>query len=96
MTTIFISAICISNMKNSGNRCSRSQEYARANFLLKILVIGSNGFIGQYLSHLLGRNAYDIVHTYRHLPEEHIPDNSNHIAVGNIDPRTRWQAALRD
>ncbi|MCK5649132.1 MAG: SDR family oxidoreductase [Gammaproteobacteria bacterium] len=62
--------------------------------MLRILITGSSGFIGQYLSHLLGNNAYDVIHTYRHLPDEYTPENSNHIAVGNIEPQTRWQTAL--
>ena len=69
--------------------------------MLKILVTGSSGFIGQYLSNSLQKNCshgnacnYDIVHTYRHLPEDLSSKNSSHFSVGNIDSKTQWQSAL--
>ena len=73
----------------------------RDDFLLKILITGSSGFIGQYLTHSLQKKSshgnasdYDIVHTYRHLPEGLTATNSSHFSVGNIDSKTQWQVAL--
>jgi len=70
---------------------------------LKILITGSGGFIGQYLTTSLQKKSchgnssdYDIIYTYRHLPEGLSSNNSSHFSVGNIDAQTQWQAALTD
>ena len=71
--------------------------------MLKILITGSSGFIGQYLTSSIQKNSchgnandYDIISTYRHLPEGLNSNNSSHFSVGNIDSKTQWQSALAD
>ncbi len=62
----------------------------------KVLITGSNGFIGQYFAHYLRENGNDIIHTYRHLPDEIHSNTTEHFAVGNIDAQTQWKSALTD
>jgi len=66
--------------------------------LLKVLITGSNGFIGQHLSNLNHHSPhnYFIVNTYRHLSNKADNNNPNKFSVGNIDSKTQWQAALTD
>jgi len=61
--------------------------------LSKVLITGSNGFIGQFLSQQLVENGDDIMQACRHLPDS-IAAGSSHFAVGNIDDQTDWQGAL--
>lgn len=62
--------------------------------MLKLLITGSNGFIGQYLSHSLSNDSYDIIQTYRHFPDDSTENDSRHFSMGNIDSQTQWQIAL--
>jgi len=64
--------------------------------LKRVLITGSNGFVGHFLSSYLRENAYDIIYTYRHLPDEVGGEDNRHFSVGNIDSRTQWQSALND
>ncbi|MCU7800084.1 MAG: SDR family oxidoreductase [gamma proteobacterium symbiont of Lucinoma myriamae] len=60
----------------------------------KILITGSNGFVGQYLAHYLYETGNDVIKTYRKLPELINADDSRQVTVGNIDSQTQWQTAL--
>lgn len=70
----------------------------------KVLITGSNGFIGQHLAHALSEekisndrlaeNGYDIVYAHRSLSDKIGLGNTRHFAMGNIDGQTQWQAAL--
>ena len=62
----------------------------------KVLITGSNGFVGQFLCHYLHDNGYEVVYTYRQLPDSLAFEDSYHYVVGNIDSRTQWQTALTD
>ena len=63
-----------------------------------ILLTGSSGFIGQYLSSYLKNNKYCIVNTYRNNQAEHFfkeKDKKNFV-VGSINAKTLWHLALSD
>ncbi len=62
--------------------------------MLKVLITGSNGFIGRHLTQYLHDNGCDIINTYRHLPDEITSENTQHFVVGNINAQTQWQSAL--
>ena len=62
----------------------------------KILITGSNGFIGQYLAHYLAESGNEVIHTYRHFPDGINAKNAGHFAVGDIDAHTQWQSALEN
>ena len=62
--------------------------------MLKILITGSNGFVGQFLTHYLQEIGHECISTYRHLPDELSMETKKHFSVGNIDAQTQWQSAL--
>ncbi len=59
----------------------------------KVLITGSNGFVGHHLAQYLQQCGYQIVHTYRYLPDN-IQASDQHFAVGNIDADTQWTKPL--
>lgn len=61
-----------------------------------ILISGSNGFIGQYLSYSLDNKDNNIIQSYRQFSEEFNSSRNCHFAVGNINSQTQWQSALAD
>lgn len=64
--------------------------------MTKVLITGSNGFVGQFLSCYLKDRGCECISTCRHLPDEYSAGTTRHFAVGNIDAQTQWQAALTD
>ncbi|WP_198266702.1 UDP-glucose 4-epimerase family protein [sulfur-oxidizing endosymbiont of Gigantopelta aegis] len=68
--------------------------------MLKVLITGSNGFVGQSLASSLVEEPMALIKTYRHLPEspgyhsESTEDMVRCFAVGDINAQTQWQAAL--
>ena len=63
--------------------------------LPKVLITGSSGFVGQYLSQYLQGNNVHVIDTYRKLPAT-VTSDSQHFAVGSIDAHTQWQPALEN
>jgi len=61
-----------------------------------VLLTGSNGFIGQYLTQYLSANDVDVIQTFRCLPKHSETHIEGLFAVGNIDAKTQWQTALRN
>jgi UDP-glucose 4-epimerase len=55
---------------------------------LKVLVTGSNGFVGQHLCELLTRSGFDVVRAVRN-------PAPGAVAVGSISGDTDWSEALR-
>lgn len=69
--------------------------------MLKVLITGSNGFIGQALASSLQSIASEhstksiaLVKTYRQLPESSAGKIADYFAVGDINAQTQWQDAL--
>lgn len=60
----------------------------------RVLVTGANGFIGKALCDALPSNGCDVVGVVRKTPEFDHPSAVKHLAMGNIDERTEWAAAL--
>ncbi len=60
----------------------------------KILVTGSDGFVGQHLARILEENNDTVIYTTRKGSEESLINNNNHFSIGNIDAQTQWQSAL--
>lgn len=63
--------------------------------MAKVLITGSNGFVGRSLALYLEQLDYDIVYTYRQ-PPGNLKGQKNHFAVGDINKHTQWQTALKD
>ena len=61
----------------------------------KVLITGSNGFVGHYLASYLQKHEYDIVYTFRDIPE-YAQCIQPSFAIGNIDSNTQWQPALEN
>ncbi|MCN4145061.1 MAG: SDR family oxidoreductase [Thiohalomonas sp.] len=60
----------------------------------KVLITGSNAFIGQFLTQSLSEDGFDCMSTYRCLPEHISLNTKKYFAVGNIDAQTQWKTAL--
>lgn len=61
----------------------------------RILITGSNGFIGSYLARYLSADGDEIVNTYRHIPGN-CRKSPNHFEVGEINGSTQWIYALKN
>jgi UDP-glucose 4-epimerase len=56
--------------------------------MAQVLITGANGFVGSTLSDHLENAGYQVTRAVRQ------PDMPNTIQVGDIGPKTNWQAAL--
>jgi nucleoside-diphosphate-sugar epimerase len=63
------------------------------NWTMRILVTGSNGFIGKTLLLVLPTRAHKTVATVRAAPDDRNAP-SNAVAIGDIDATTNWSTAL--
>lgn len=64
---------------------------------MKVLVTGGNGFIGSALSKVLADNGHAVRAAIRKKGAsiESLPEEIEIVAVGDLSPKTEWQAALR-
>jgi len=62
-------------------------------YLLKILVTGANGFVGQVLVNALEKHDITYWGAVRRINKNF---NTNFIEVGDIDDKTNWRGALKD
>ena len=61
--------------------------------MIRVLVTGANGFIGQKLCTMMAAETSFQVRAATRQPYAGLPDN---IVVGDLDAKTRWDEALKD
>ena len=62
--------------------------------MARILITGSNGFIGQSLASYLRQQHHQLVYSYRTAGNKPAAAGKHGVAIGAIDAHTHWQAAL--
>ncbi len=58
------------------------------------MLTGSNGFIGSFLADFLTAKKFNLIHTYRSIPD-HLKTLPGRHEIGNIDADTQWHTALQ-
>ena len=62
--------------------------------MLKVLITGSNGFVGSNLVKYLEPSGCEVVRIYRQVPDA-LKKEKNYFSVGDINEHTQWKNALK-